>query len=113
MEYRVLATIPALHARGNPCSVPVVIADAGERAALRFVEFFTVNIRNVNTRAPYGRAVRGFFAWCENTTSPLGGPNQKAHAAHAVVDRRQGQKPSQPSMFTSGTSPREPRRSSP
>ncbi len=73
MEYRALATIPALHARGNPCSVPVVIADAGERAALRFVEFFTVNIRNVNTRAAYGRAVRGFFAWCENTKLAVGG----------------------------------------
>jgi hypothetical protein len=37
--------------------VPVVIADAGGRASQRFVEFFTANIRNKNTRAAYGRAV--------------------------------------------------------
>ena len=31
----------------------VLIAGAGDRAALRFVEFFTVTIRNRNTRAAY------------------------------------------------------------
>jgi hypothetical protein len=30
-----------------------LIGRAGDRAALRFVEFFTVNIRNKNTRAAY------------------------------------------------------------
>ena len=31
--------------------LPALIADAGDKAALRFLEFFTVNIRNPNTRA--------------------------------------------------------------
>jgi integrase/recombinase XerD len=31
----------------------------------RFWEFFTVNIRNPNTRRAYFRAVEGFAAWCE------------------------------------------------
>jgi site-specific recombinase XerD len=45
--------------------VPSIIADAGERAGRRFVEFFTANIRNPNTRAAYARAVLDFFAWLE------------------------------------------------
>jgi hypothetical protein len=31
--------------------VPAIVADAGDHAARRFLEFFTVNIRNPNTRA--------------------------------------------------------------
>ena len=45
--------------------VPRVVADLGEHAALRFVDFFTANIRNPNTRAAYAVAVRGFFQWME------------------------------------------------
>jgi site-specific recombinase XerD len=45
--------------------VPAVIAGAGERAGRRFVEFFTANIRNANTRAAYARAIGDFFAWLE------------------------------------------------
>src|SRR5271167_2637822 len=45
--------------------VPALIADLGEAAALRFIDFFTANIRNPNTRAAYAVAVRGFFAWLE------------------------------------------------
>ena len=46
-------------------SVPALIADSGTGAAGRFLEFFTVNIRNRNTRAAYARAARAFLAWCE------------------------------------------------
>jgi site-specific recombinase XerD len=45
--------------------VPVLIAAAGERARLRFIDFFTAHIRNPNTRAAYGVAVREFFGWLE------------------------------------------------
>lgn len=51
---------------GRPLIVPAVIADAGERASKRFVEFFTANIRNKNTRMAYARACGAFLAWCEN-----------------------------------------------
>jgi integrase/recombinase XerD len=44
----------------------VLIDRAGERAAWRFVEFFTVNIRNKNTRAAYGQAAGAFLRWCED-----------------------------------------------
>jgi site-specific recombinase XerD len=42
-----------------------MIALVGDRAALRFIDFFTAHIRNPNTRAAYGVAVRGFFTWLE------------------------------------------------
>src|SRR6201993_538224 len=45
--------------------VPALIADAGDPAAWRYVEFFTANIRNPNTRRAYARACTQFFAWCE------------------------------------------------
>ncbi len=44
--------------------LPTLIASAGDRARRRFIEFFTANIRNPNTRRAYGRAVSDFFAWC-------------------------------------------------
>jgi site-specific recombinase XerD len=43
--------------------VPAVVADTGDGAAERFIEFFTANIHNKNTRAAYGRAVADFLAW--------------------------------------------------
>ena len=36
--------------------LPAVIAALGERAGRRFIEFFTANIRNPNTRKAYYRA---------------------------------------------------------
>ena len=45
--------------------VPGIVADAGEHAARRFLEFFAATIRNRNTRTAYMTAVGRFFAWCE------------------------------------------------
>ncbi len=42
-----------------------MIAGAGKAASLRFAEFFTVNIRNPNTRAAYARSAAVFLRWCE------------------------------------------------
>lgn len=46
--------------------VPALIADAGEQAGWRYIEFFTANIRNSHTRRAYARACAKFFAWCED-----------------------------------------------
>ena len=46
-------------------SQPMVIAAAGDRAAYRFLEFFTARIRNPHTRRSYSRAVGEFLAWLE------------------------------------------------
>jgi len=45
--------------------VPLLIADLGDEAAWRYVEFFTANIRNPHPRRAYARACSRFFAWCE------------------------------------------------
>src|ERR1700724_2919400 len=46
-------------------SAPALIARAGPTTRKRFFEFFTVPIRNANTRAAYYRAIQQFLAWAE------------------------------------------------
>ena len=55
------------HALALPESLilPRLIADAGEKASWRFINFFTAEIENDNTRMAYLRAFRQFDAWCE------------------------------------------------
>ncbi len=55
---------PAL-VRAGLDALPAVVRAQGERASRRFIEFFTANIRNRNTRAAYARAVKQFLDWCE------------------------------------------------
>lgn len=64
MNYRDIILRP--HGQlGNLLSgLPPVIAAAGEHASRKFIEFFTANIRNRNTRESYARAARRFFDWC-------------------------------------------------
>ena len=56
----------ALAAPVDTYIVPALIADAGDAAGWRYVEFFTANIRNPHTRRAYARACSRFFAWCED-----------------------------------------------
>src|SRR5271169_1771245 len=44
---------------------PALITRAGPETRKKFFEFFTVPIRNANTRAAYYRAIEQFLAWCE------------------------------------------------
>jgi site-specific recombinase XerD len=46
-------------------AVPAMIAEAGDRASRRFLDFFAASIDNDNTRMAYYRAVCSFFAWLE------------------------------------------------
>jgi len=50
---------------GEPALVPAFIAAGGERAAFAFIDFFTAQIRNRNTRAAYAVAVRSFCSWAD------------------------------------------------
>jgi integrase/recombinase XerC len=43
--------------------LPALITAAGDQASRRFLEFFTVTIRNPNTRAAYAPAVAAFLKW--------------------------------------------------
>ena len=45
--------------------VPAIIANLGDQACWRYVEFFTANIRNPHTRRAYARACSQFFGWCD------------------------------------------------
>ena len=56
----------ALSPSSSLLTVPAIIADAGDHAARRFLEFFTANIENPNTRAAYAQAVAQFLRWCEH-----------------------------------------------
>ena len=47
--------------------LPKLFRDAGEHASRRLIEFFTVTIRNRNTREAYGRAVRN-FGFCPSSS---------------------------------------------
>ncbi len=58
---KALELVNKLPAELGVFTVPSPIADCGERASYRFIEFFTANIRNANTRAAYARAVMQFF----------------------------------------------------
>jgi hypothetical protein len=54
--------------------VPAIVADAGDQAARRFLEFFAATIRNKNTRTAYLHAVSRFFAWCDHHQLGHSGP---------------------------------------
>lgn len=55
----------ALVINGGNASLPMLISEAGVTASTRFVEFFTAQIRNPNTRSAYYRAANRFLNWCE------------------------------------------------
>ncbi len=50
----------------SPHAVPALVADLGDEAAWRYIEFFTANIRNPHTRRAYLRACNRFLGWCED-----------------------------------------------
>lgn len=47
-------------------AAPLIITNEGTQATRRFLEFFTANIRNPNTRLSYARAVGSFLRWCDD-----------------------------------------------
>jgi site-specific recombinase XerD len=51
--------------KAEPFQVPAIIADVGPEATKRFFEFFTVPIRNKNTRIAYYQAIGQFVDWCQ------------------------------------------------
>jgi site-specific recombinase XerD len=45
--------------------IPSQVAESGGSASWRYVDFFTSNIRNPNTRRAYCRSCQTSFAWCD------------------------------------------------
>jgi len=68
--------------------LPALVASLGDTASWRYVEFFTANIRNPNTRRAYARACSQFFAWCEQRGLTLAGI--RPHDVAAYVEHLQG-----------------------
>src|SRR5712692_6459577 len=50
---------------GRRLALPALVVGAGKGARTHFLEFFTVNIRNPNTRAAYSRTAVEFLRWSE------------------------------------------------
>jgi hypothetical protein len=71
--------------------LPRLITDAGDRASRRFIEFFTANIRNPNTREAYARAVGQFLSWSESRGLQLESIGPVAIAAY--IEQHDGSKP--------------------
>ncbi len=74
--------------------VPAIVAVQGEAAAWRYIEFFTANIRNPNTRRAYARACGRFFSWCEEHGLPLAGIRPFSVAAYIEELQREVSPPS-------------------
>ena len=89
--------------------VPRVIADLGEAATLRFVDFFTANIRNANTRAAYAVAIRGFFTWLEKH-GPADLAGIRTHHVSTYIEilakKYKGKRPVSPALFGRSLIPR-------
>jgi len=69
-----------LPAIGSP-TLPALIAAAGERASMRFLEFFAADIRNPHTRRAYYRAAEEFLAWCASVGVPSIAAVQPLHVS--------------------------------
>src|SRR5213080_2983329 len=65
---------------GSP-GLPALVTAAGERASMRFLEFFAANIRNPHTRRAYYRAADEFLAWCASVGVPSIAAVQPVHVA--------------------------------
>lgn len=77
--------------RGGLEFLPAMVTDAGENASRRFIEFFTANIRNKNTRMAYLRALVPFFDWCDARGVALRDVQPVTVAAY--VEQHTGAKP--------------------
>ena len=71
----------ALPAGSGAARVPALVAAAGARAEMRFLEFFAANIRNPHTRRAYYRAAEEFLAWCDAAGVPSIAAVQPVHVA--------------------------------
>ncbi|MDR3440584.1 tyrosine-type recombinase/integrase [Telmatospirillum sp.] len=77
-------------------SLPALVTAAGDRASIRFLEFFAAQIRNPHTRRAYARAVGAFLAWCADAGVPSIATVQPLHVATWI--ELQGQEVSAPSV---------------
>jgi integrase len=66
-------------------TLPLLVAAAGERASMRFLEFFAANIRNPHTRRAYYRAAEEFLSWCAGVGVPVNPAHTVRGPRHVVT----------------------------
>lgn len=75
-------------------ALPALVSASGDRARVRFLEFFTAQIRNPRTRRAYARAAAEFLAWCESRGAVSLAQVQPLHvAAWIELDGRERSAP--------------------
>lgn len=74
----------AVHVLGAPTHP--LLRHVGEHGFTRFLEFFTVTIRNEHTRRAYARAVNAFFQWCDSHALDGIGEIQPIHVAAYIEE---------------------------
>jgi len=79
---------------GGATVVPALVAALGDAAAWRYVEFFSANIRNPNTRRAYARACGSFFQWCDLRGLTLAGVRPHDVGAYVEALQRSAAPPS-------------------
>jgi site-specific recombinase XerD len=67
-------------------TLPTLVATASDRTQMRFLEFFTANIRNPNTRKAYARAAAEFFCWAGDRGVTALPQIQPLHVAAYIED---------------------------
>jgi len=77
-------------------ALPALVTVSGDRAGIRFLEFFAANIRNPHTRRAYARAVGEFLAWCESAGVASLAAVQPLHVASWIES--QGREVSAPTV---------------
>jgi formate-dependent phosphoribosylglycinamide formyltransferase (GAR transformylase) len=78
---RELIAIPSAAKTAALFPAAELVAAAGERASIRFLEIFAANIRNPHTRRAYARAADEFLAWCASAGVPSIGCRARSHPA--------------------------------
>ncbi len=79
-EFRIGTGVNPLVPMSSPV-LPALVAAAGERAAMHFLEFFAANIRNPHTRRVYYRTPEEFLGWCASADVPSIAAVQPVHVA--------------------------------
>jgi len=69
-------------------ALPALVTSEGRGASKRFIEFFTITIRNAHTRRAYAQAAKEFLEWCESNGVTSIAAVQPLHVAAYAVNWR-------------------------
>lgn len=84
-------SVPQAPGRPPEIYLPSLISEAGPEISRRYIEFFLVHLRNKNTRAAYGSALKQFLEWCN--TYGLSLESISAISISAYVESHRGSPP--------------------